>query len=115
MTRAFHRGLIAVIDQRVAGAVVAGHLEPQDRVGKLVPLAAERPLLRERRRPVATDAQPAEDVLKDTALLIERFLDEEGIVGDPEWLCRRGRLRVGDDRRQQVHEETHGTTHHSSF
>ena len=80
--------------------------------------AGRRPFLRERDGPAAVlQERTADDVLDDARFLIERFLDEERVVGDLEGrlesVCSAARsagaLRAG--RRRQCQHDKHDTDH----
>ena len=59
----------------------------RNRIGQLMRDVGSRPLLREAGHPVAgAVTRPAEDVLKNAAVLIECFLDEKRVVDDLEFL-----------------------------
>ena len=62
----------------------AGRRGVGDRVGDLMRLAEQRPLLRERIDPVAGVAESLErvDVLDDALFLVVRLLDQKGVVLD---------------------------------
>ena len=77
--------LVPVVEADVADAGAIGLVVlHRNRVAELVPHAVERPLLGERVRPgpATIGAREGADVLHHPALLVERFFDEETVVGD---------------------------------
>ena len=76
-------GQLNTYDVLVADEVVftetalAGEAREGHRVGELVRLRPERPLLRERRLPRPVFDVGVEDVLEDARLLVERLFDQE--------------------------------------
>src|SRR5215831_14336431 len=82
----------------------------RNRVRELMDDGGSRPLLGEARDPVAASiARPAENVLKDAAILIERLLDEKRVVDDLELLrlceARRFFLREAGSRGHRQEDE----------